>query len=265
MYLSKNSLLKLIIISSAFLLVAGVFYVAAYMISKSELSPRPTVILAVVFTVIAFLSVPFGFYADGVSKPFSEGTRLVRRDLQPQAFITYYKDLTDPEKAAIIRHRYDILELLLTSYKLLDDRAGVISTLELMKTSLPAKHKSFAALRFAEDMYENGDVEGADALVAEAEKRNGGAELTASADDLKKSVRAKALNDYETEEKYYNGLLSAKGIFKADNAAALFAHYRLYDVCKKTGREREALEHLKYCAEYGGKTAIARRAKKKLA
>ena len=264
MYLSKNSLLKVILISSAFLLLAGVFYVVAYMISKSGLSPKPTVILAVIFTVASFVSLPFGFYADGVSKPFSEGTRLVRRDLQPQAFTAYYKDLTDPEKAAIIRERYDILELLLTSYKLLDDRTGILNTLELMKTSLKAKHKSFAALHFAEDMYENGDIEGADALIAEAEKRNDGAELKALADDMRKSARAKALNDFDTEEKYYNGLLSAKGIFKADNAAALFAHYRLYDICKKTGRERESLEHLQYCAEYGGKTAIARRAKKKL-
>ncbi len=265
MYLSKNSLVRIIIISSAFLLIGGGFFVVAYLIAQGGLSPKPTVIIGIVFTAVAFVSLPFGMYADGVSKPFSEGSRLVRRDLQPEAFISYYKDLTDPEKAAVIRHRFDITELLLLSYKLLEDRAGVLNTLDLMKTALPKKYKSFTALYFAEQSYESGDIQTADALVAEAERRNDGAELKALADDLKKSARAKALYDFDTEEKYYNGLLSAGGIFKADNASALIAHYRLYEILKETGRERAALEHLEYCAGNGGKTAIARRAKKKLA
>ena len=129
------------------------------------------------FTAVAFVSLPFGMYADGVSKPFSEGSRLVRRDLQPGAFISYYKDLTDPEKAAVIRHRFDITELLLLSYKLLEDRAGVLNTLNLMKTALPKKYKSFTALYFSEQSYESGDIQTADALVAEAERRNDGAAL----------------------------------------------------------------------------------------
>jgi len=262
MYLSKNSLVKIILTASAFLIIGAVFFCAAYFIGKSEISPKPTIIIGAVFTSLAFISFPTVIYADGISKPFSEGDRLVRRDLQPEKFILFYKELTNKENSAVIKERYDMLELLYLSYRLLDDRRGALEVVQRMKTELKEKYRPKAAVYYAELLYEKGDVQTADGLLSEAEKKDGGSELCAMVDAARRSARARAVSDRETEEKYYTGLLSAAGIFKADNAAALFAHFRLYEICKEEGRDKEAAEHLKYCAENGGRTAISKLAKK---
>lgn len=262
MYLSKNSLAKIILTASAFLIIGAVFFCIAYFIGKSEISPKPTIILGAVFTSLAFISFPTGIYADGISKPFAEGNRMVRRDLTPEKFLTYYKDITDKEKNAVVRHRYDMLELLYLSCRLLDDKRGAYEAVQMMKTELGEKYRPRAAVYYAELLYEKGDIKTADGLLSEAEKKDPGAELSAMADAVRMTARARAVKDTETEEKYCTGLLSAAGIFKADNASALIAHYRLYEILKETGRERDALEHLEYCAENGGRTAVSKLAKK---
>ena len=261
MYLSKNSLAKIILTATAFLLLGAVFFCAAYFISKAGISPKPTLILGIVFTSLALLSFPTGLYAEGISKPISEGNRLVKKELDPEKFLLFYNGITDKEKNAVVRHRYDMLELLLISYQLQADKKGAYSAVQLMKEELSGKYRPKAAVHCAELLYDDKEIETADKLLSGAEEKDGGSELYAMADAVRKTARAHALSDYETEEKFYSGLLSATGIFKPDNAAALLAHYRLYDVCKKTDRETEAKAHLQYCAENGGKTAVRRRAK----
>ncbi len=261
MYLSKGSLVKVIFISSVFLLLGIVFFVAAYFIGRGDISPGPTLTIGIICTAAALISLPVGIYAEGVSKPYSEGLKLLERDMAPDAFIEYYGVISDEERNAVTRPRLDFLELLLSAYYLLEDKKGVKEVLKTMKTSLPPKKQGRVAVRFAEEAYEYGDVGTGDRLLEIAEKKDASATVKALCEDARKSRRARAVRDNECEENYYNGILSASGIFKADRVAAFVAHRRLYELCSAACRDAEATEHLEYCAENGGGVPFAARAR----
>ena len=261
MFLSRSSLIKTVFIASFLLLTAVVLFVIAFFIYKGDMDPAPTVTAGVITMCLSALAVFAGIYADGVSKPFAEGTRLVRKDLQPKKFIEIYKEKTEGEGYVIARPRFDMLELLYTAYDLTGDKSGRAFAIEEMKAKMKPKYKGRIAVYAADEQYRQGNIEEGDRLLAYAEKHDGSSTVAAMAEAVRQTSKAAAEGDTETEESYYKGLLSAAGIFKADNAASLFAHYRLYHICKDSGRDKEAAEHLTYCAENGGSTAIRKAAK----
>lgn len=261
MFLSRSSLIRTVLIASLLLLTGIVLFVVAYFISKGDMDPAPSVTAGVIMTCLSALAVFAGIYADGVSKPFAEGTRFVRKDLQPKKYIEMYKEKSDGDGYVIARPRFDMLELLYTAYDLNGDKSGRAFVIEEMKAKVSLKYKARIAVYAADSQYKNGNTEEGDRLLSFAEKHDSSSTVSAMADSVRKTSRAAATGDAETEERYYNGLLSASGIFKADSAASLIAHYRLYHICKNSGRDKEAKEHLTYCAEHGGSTAIRRESK----
>ena len=261
MFLSRSSLIKTVFIASVLLLIGAVLLIAAYFISKGDMDSAPTVTAGIVMICLSALSAVIGVYADGISKPFAEATRLVRKDLLPKQFIEIYKNAIKGDGYAVVRPRFDTLELLYTAYDLLDDKRGRAAAIVEMKTKLKPSYKPKTAVYAADAEYKNGNIEEGDRLLSYAEKHDASATVAAMADAVRKSSGAAAKGDAATEERYYTGLLSASGLFKADNAAQLIAHYRLYQICNESGRDDEAKEHLKYCAEYGGHTAISKAAK----
>ena len=261
MFLSRSSLIKTVLIASLLLLIGIALFVVAYYISKGDINPAPSITAGVIMTCLSGVAVFIGIYADGVSKPFAEGTRLVKKDLQPKKYIEMYKEKSEGEGYVVARPRFDMLELLYTAYDLTDDRVGRAFAIEEMKAKMKPKYKGKIAVYAADEQYRQGNIEEGDRLLAYAEKHDTSSTVYAMADAVRKTSKAAAEGDAETEESYYNGLLSAAGIFKADNDAILTAHYRLYHICKNSGRDKEAKEHLTYCAEHGGSTAIRREAK----
>lgn len=261
MFLSRSSLIKTVLVSSLLLISGIVLFVIAYYIGKGDTDPAPTVTGGVVMCCLSAVGLFTGIYAEGISKPYSEAQRIVRKDLAPKKYIEYYKEISESSSFVIVRPRFDMLELLYNAYDLTDDRQGRAYAVSEMKKHLSPKYKAKIAVFAADEEYRAGNVEKGDALLSYAASHDTSSTLFAMADGVKKTSRARATGDAETEKKYYTGLLSASGIFKADNAAALAAHYRLYQICKDEGRDDEALDHLKYCAENGGHTAFARAAK----
>lgn len=261
MFLSRSSLIKTVLISSALLLIGAAFFAVAHFVGKGDMNPAPSVTVGIIMFCLSLLNAFAGIYADGVSKPFAEGTRLVRKDLQPKKYIETYKEKSEGDGYVIARPRFDMLELLYTAYDLLDDRRGRAAVIAQMKTKMKPSYKGRIAVYAADEEYRAGNIEEGDRLLAYAEKHDASSTVSAMADAVRKTSRAAKTGDTEAEEKYYIGLLSASGIFKADNAAALLAHRRLYHICKASGRDGDAKEHLTYCAEHGGSTAIRREAK----
>lgn len=261
MFLTRTALLKTILISSFFLLIGIVLFVIAFFIKKGDIDPAPTVTAGIIAACVSLLSAFIGIYGDGVSKPFAEGTRIVRKDLQPKKFIEMYKEKSEDGVCAVARPRFDMLELLYTAYDLTGDKHGRAFVIEEMKAKMKPSYKGKIAVYAADEAYREGNIKEGDRLLAYAEKHDNSSTVSAMADAIRKTSRAAAEGDTEAEEGYYNGLLSASGIFKADNAASLIAHWRLYQICKNTGRDKEAKEHLTYCAEHGGHTAVRKAAK----
>lgn len=260
MFLSRSALIRSVLIGSFFLIIAIVFFVAAFFINKGEMNPVPSVIAGTVMTCLSALSTFIGIYAESVSKPFAEGTRLVRKELQPKKFIEMYKEKSDGDNV-VSRPRFDMLELLYTAYDLTGDKSGRASAIEIMKAEMKPSYKGKIAVYAADEAYRDGDIENGDRLLSYAEEHDGSSTVSAMADAVRKTSKAKAEGDTATEEKYYAGLLSAQGLFKADNAAVLTARWRLYHIFKSSGRDAEAEEHLTYCADHGGNTAIRKAAK----
>ena len=260
MILSRSAVARTVITFLFFLLFGIGAFVFAYFVSRDGQSIKPPVTIGVIFVVLAALSVPLGIYAEGKAKLFSEGTRLVRRQLQPDSFIASYNEKTEA-KNAVCRPGYDLLELLLVSYRLKGDVKNARKTVEAMKALPGRSARAKALIAEAELCYENGDVEEGDALISGAKDLKPGSSLIyAMADICERTAKALATGDTQTAETYYNGVLSAPGIMKAEEDAALFAHWQLFRICDGDGRVGDALTHLKACATSPGKTAIKTKA-----
>lgn len=261
MFLSRSSLIKTILTASLFFTIAVVLFVVAYLVKKGDLDPSPSLTMGIVMTCLAVISVFIGVYSDGVSKPFVDGARLVRKDLQPKKYIDMYKEKSGDEGYVIARPSFDMLELLYTAYDLTEDKRGRDAVIVEMKAKMKPAYKGKVAVYAADKEYRAGNIEEGDRLLSYAEKHDDSSTVAAMADAVRKTSRAEATGDTASEEIYYKGMLSANGIFKADNAAALLAHWRLYNICKNSGRENEAKKHLTFCADHGGSTTIRREAK----
>ena len=261
MFLSRSSLIKTVLFSALLLLIGTVFFIAAYFIGKGDVDPVPSVTVGVILTCLAAVSAFTGIYADSISKPFSEGTRLVKKDLQPKKYIEIFKEKSEGEGYVVARPRFDMLELLYNAYDLLDDKHGRAAVIAAMKEQMKPSYKGKIAVYAADEEYRAGNAEEGDRLLSYAENHDSSSTVSAMADAVRKTSKAAYEKDTETQEKYYTGLLSASGIFKADNASTLVSHWHLYNICKDTGRDEEAQEHLSYCVKHGGATAISRKAK----
>ena len=72
-----------------------------------------------------------------------------------------------------------------------------------------------------------------------------------------------AMGDYETV-KVYNLKLLERSSPKLDNLSKLIVHYKLGELYEKLQDDRKAIENYRYCADFGGETAIKKAAAEKL-
>ena len=260
MFLRKGTLIRICVTSVVFIIFAAGAFLIAHFIKKGGQSPTPTVTVGIVFAVIAVVNILVGIYAEGMVKPLEEARRLVGKELDPDRFIAYYNAECSADNF-ISKPGYDISELLLTAYELTGNLRGKRAQLALMKKNLGKRYAAHLTVLEATQAYEDGDTETGDKLLEKAEKKAPASVTIGSmADIARKSARAKATGDLLTAKTYYNGVLNGAGLMKADNAGLLTAHWELFRICEDTGESEEALGHLKWCAEYGGSTAIRSKA-----
>lgn len=260
MILSKGAVAKIVAVSAGFLLFGAALLATAFFIGKGGQSPTPTLTAGIIFICAAALNVPAGIYSEGKVKPISRGNRLVRKDLDPDGFIAYFNALSSGSNA-VFRPGYDVYELLYDAYALTGNLRRSRAQLALMKSSLKPKYLPRIAVLEACAAFEDGDVETGERLLAEAEEKAPASFTVRSmADMARKGAGAFAAGDFAAAEKYYNGVLNGAGLMKAENDALLDAHAKLFRICEAEGKTAEAFRHLRWCAENGGRTALAAKA-----
>lgn len=218
------------------------------------------------FTFIGVLSLVFGIvygpvsrYTDGKGNLITSANKLVYRQLRPAEFIRLYIQKRDCPDNVVIKPDFDLLLMLSVAYDSLGDREHALEALDQMIFIAPEKKKPYARLLKASLLYAEDRVEEAEQLYREAQKGKMGIMAKSTAELLLKTDRAMALGDYAPAEVFYKQML-AQSFPKHPPLSVLIAHFTLGKICSLTDRPGEAREHLTYCLENGGETAIKAKA-----
>ena len=260
MFLSKNAVTKTVVTSVMFLIIGALFIGLSVFLSAGGQKYAPSLIAGIVFCSLAVINALVGIYSEGITKVFARGCKLVRDELDPEAFIAYYNGVSRSANA-VSRPTYDISELLLTAYELSGNMRGKQAQLAHMRSALKPKYLPRITVLEACRAYDDGDADEGDRLLSLAGKKYPPSVTVSTMIDIAgKTSAALCRGDLKTAESYYNGVLNGSGIMKPDNAARLMAHWELFRISEQNGDTEKALEHLRFCAENGGRTAIRSKA-----
>lgn len=259
MILSRRGAVKATVAFLLLAVLAVAAFVFAYFVSRDGQSVRPSVTVGAILSALALLSIPLNVYADGKAKLVAEGEKFVRQKLCPEKFIEAYNGKIN-EKNVVCRPDIDVLELLITAYRLGLDRRGEYGAILEMK-KLPGRFAAARAMIFeAEYRYAEGDVAEGDKLLEEAiETKPTSSVIHASADIARKTARAMAVRDGNAAD-YHESVIGRTGVFKADNASRLLSAWDLYQIYSSSNDGEKAKKYLEECASSSGKTAIKSRA-----
>ena len=213
-------------------------------------------IFAIAFGVILR---PVMRYSLGTNKLLLSANKLVYKQLRPAEFIRLYTQKRDCPDNVVAKPDFSVLNLLTVAYDVLDDSEHALQTLEQMLSIAPEKKKAHAMLLKASLLYDQGRLEEAERLYREVRNRKTDALTKATADVVLKTDRAMAMGDYATAEDYFRQML-AQAFPKHPPLSLLTAYYHLGKLCALTNRPEEAKEHLTYCIENGGETAMKTKA-----
>ena len=120
--------------------------------------------------------------------------------------------------------------------------------------------KAVVLLYKADYLYAYGRTEEAEKFFAAAQNEKMPKNVKAFSDNIAKCDRAFAFGNYASAEQFCREEL-AKG---RTLLSIMSLHFMLAEICEKTGRDAEALEHYNYCAMYGGETRYRIRSIEKL-
>ena len=211
---------------------------------------------------IGILAIAFGFllrpimrYSLGTNKLLMRANKLVYHQLRPGEFIRLYIQKRDCPDNVVAKPDFNVLNQLAVAYDALDDTAHVQETLDQMLSIAPEKKKAYAMLLKAGMLYGKGQKEEAEQLYREAQNGKLDFMTKATADVVLKTDRAMALGDYATAEAYFKQML-AQSFPKHPPLSVLIAHYNLGKIYALTNHPEKAKEHVNYCLENGGETAI---------
>ncbi len=122
-------------------------------------------------------------------------------------------------------------------------------------TMFSYRRTPFARLNKVAVLYSLGRVDEAESLFMETQKQKLDFMSAAMVDSIIKGDRAMAMGDYKTVEIYCLKVLD-RTFPKPTNSLKLSLHYELGRVYEKLGENSTAVTHYKYCAEFGGETAL---------
>lgn len=263
MFLTKKGLIKILVMAISYFTLGSLLILLSFHLSENGSPDRLLLILGIVMYPLCVLFVFWGRYAEGKGKLVSLGYRLLRRDLKPAEFIRRYETLKNADNLIVKKPSVEVLQLVAIAYNALDDAENALAAANEMIGVAGAKKKTFANLFKAALLFSYGDFDEAEALFNENRKDKPDIVSAALADGILKDDRAWAMGDCKTVEAYNLSLLN-RTFPKLDNLTRLIANYRLGEVYEKLNETEKAVSYYKYCAAYGGETAIKASAEAKL-
>ncbi len=265
MLLTKKGLTKILVLSITSFVLGTATIVTALVFNICDVDDYFGVILklGILEYVICLYAIFVGRYAEGKGIHVNKYNELVRKQLKPAEFISYYESLKNSTDLVINKPSAEILHLLISCYDILDDRENAILAVEQMLAVSGNKKKNYAKLIKAALLFSYDRIEEAEALLNEVQSQKLDFMCTALVDDIMKSDRAMAIGDYKTVELYNLKLLERK-FPKLDNLTKLIIHYKLGEVYEKMQDNSKAVTHFQYCADFGGQTALKKSAMDKL-
>lgn len=263
MFLSRKSLMKILIMALCYFLLGSALIALAAVFNSMSINGNILLILGISLCLLCPIVVFWGRYAEGAGKLINLGNKLVRKELKPAEFIKHYEKLRDSEDLVINKPSVDVLRVALVAYDLLGDREKALATVDEMINIASDSKKTLAKLLKSALLFSYGETQAADMLFAEAQKQRLNMICTAMADAILKSDRALAMGDYKTVEAYCLKVLS-RPFPKPDKIDMLVLNYQLAKVYENLQETGKAIAHYQYCADFGGETEMKAASAEKL-
>jgi len=259
MFLTRKSFRKILTMAICYASLGSTCIIASLLLNTGGISDKFLFILGLISYLLCVLFAFWGRYAEGKGRLIALGNKLVRKELKPMEFINHYEMLKNSNDLVIKKPCIEVLQLVAVAYDSLDDRQNVMATVNEMIEVASEKKKAFANLLKSAFLFDYGNTEKAELLFNENKSRNKDMLSVGLADAILKCERAMAMGDYKTVEAYNLNLINRK-FPKLDNLTKLAVNYRLGEVYKKLNENEKAVNYYRYCAEFGGETAIKKSA-----
>jgi len=263
MFLTKKSILKIALVGALYFLLGGVCIIFWSLFKTMGYSEKILLALGIVLYALIVPIIFCGWYAEGKGKLINLGNKLVRTELKPAQFIEHYDSLMNSNELVVKKPSIEVLQLVAVAYDVLDNKEEALRTIEEIIATTNDKKKNYARLLKVSVLFSLGRKDEAEALFNDLQAQKLDILSRGMADAILKSDRAMAMGDYKTAENYNLQLLE-RTFPKLDNLGKLITHYNLAEIYEKTGDNAAATVHYKYCADFGGETAISTSALRKL-
>lgn len=263
MLLTKKALKKILAIALCYFLLGSISITVWAVFNSMGINENFLLILGIIVYLLCGLVFLCGWYAEGKGKLINLGNRLVRNELKPSEFLNEYVTLKNSNNLIVKNPCIEILQLVAIAYDSLDQRENALATVNEMISLASKKKKMFANLFKASLMFSYDKKEEAEALFNETQKQKLDVISKSLVDSILKNDRAMAIGDYKTVEMYNLSMLK-QAFPKLDNLGKLVVHYKLGEVYEKLQETDKAITYYRYCADFGGETAIRTSAVEKL-
>ena len=263
MFLTKKGFRKILFIAIGYFSLGSICIIFSVLFNNIGISDIFLLALGIITYLLCALMVFWGRYAEGKGKLINLGNKLVRKELKPLEFIRRYESLKNSDDLIINKPCLEVLHLVACAYDSLDNREAALAIVDEMIDSSNDKKKNYAKLIKASFLFSYDRLEEAEALFNEAQNQKLDFMCSSLVDAILKSDRAMAMGDYKTVE-MFNLKMLERSFPKLDNLGKLVVNYRLGEVYEKLQDNGNAMAYYRYCANFGGETAIKNSAIEKL-
>lgn len=263
MFLTKKSFKKILAMTICYFLLGSISITLWAVFNSIGIYENSLLILGIILYLLCVPVFSFGRYAEGKGKLINLGNKLVRNELKPSEFLNEYVTLKNSNDLIVKKPSIEVLQLVATAYDLLEQKDNALATVDEMILIASEKKKTFAKLFKVSLMFSYDNKEEAEILFNETQKQKLDIISKSLVDGILKNDRAMAIGDYKTVE-MYNLTMLQQTFPRLDNLGKLVVRYRLGEVYEKLYETDKAFTYYKYCADFGGETAIKTAAIEKL-
>lgn len=263
MFLTKKSFRKVLMIAICYFLLGSICIGSWAVFNSMGTNEGFLLILGIIAYLLCVLMTFWGRYAEGEGKLINLGNKLIRNELKPAEFIKCYEGLKNADDLVVKKPSFDVLRVALIAYDLLNDSENALATVDEIIDVASDKKQNFAKLLKTALLFSYGQNQEAEILFNEIQKQKLNIVCSGLVDVILKSDRAMAMGDYEIAEAYYLKTL-ARSFPKLDKTEKLLSNYHLGEVYERLHDTDKAIEHYRYCVNFGGETAIRASAIEKL-
>ena len=130
MFLTKKSILKIVLIGTLYFLLGGVCIIFWSLFKTMGYSEKILLALGIVLYALIVPIIFSGWYAEGKGKLINLGNKLVRKELKPAQFIEHYDSLMNSNELVVKKPSIEVLQLIAISRDVLDNKEDALRTIE---------------------------------------------------------------------------------------------------------------------------------------